>query len=42
MDLSEGAIEVGFWVELVAIYHYRVEQAIQAVKLQAELIAKLK
>ena len=41
MDLSNGAIEVGFWVELVAIYHYRVEQAIQAVKLQAEFISKL-
>ncbi len=24
---TEGAIEVGFWVELVAIYHYRVEQS---------------
>lgn len=41
MDLSEGAIEVGFWVELVALYHYRVEQAIQSVKLQVETISKL-
>ena len=41
MDLAEGAMEVGFWVELVSIYHFRVEQAIQAVKLQSEFIAKL-
>lgn len=41
MDLAEGAMEVGFWVELVSIYHFRVEQAIQSVKLQSEFIARL-
>ena len=41
LDLSNGAYEVGFWVELVSIYQYRIEQAIQAVKLQTEFVSKL-
>lgn len=41
MDLAEGAIEVGNWVELVSIFHFRVEQAIQNVKLQIEFVSKL-
>lgn len=42
MDLSDGAMEVANWVELVSIFHFRMEQAIQSVKMQVEFIAKLK
>lgn len=41
MDLSNGAFEVGLWVEFAAIYHFRMEQAISAVNAQVEMIAKL-